>query len=102
MLLIDEATRYKVAALLLSKDAKTLGRVLLYSWLRYFGPPRVLKSDQEGGIRSETFAAVCDRYSMHRLLAGSDDTGQHTHTGLVEKHVQLVKASSLKTAHQCR
>ena len=34
ILMIDEATRYKVVAVLLKKDAKSLAKVLLYSWFR--------------------------------------------------------------------
>jgi hypothetical protein len=101
LMMIDEAVRYKVVCLCTTKDAKTLAKVMLLNWFRYFGPPKVLRSDQEGGIRSEEFAQVCDRFSIHRQLAGSDDTGQHTQTGLPEKHIQLVKLSSLKCQHQC-
>ena len=101
LMMMDEAVRYKVVCLCTTKDAKTLAKVMLLNWFRYFGPPKVLRSDQEGGIRSEEFAQVCDRFSIHRQLAGSDDTGQHTQTGLPEKHIQLVKLSSLKCQHQC-
>ena len=95
-LLIDEASRYKVAAELPTKDAKAIFTALLYHWIRYFGPPRSLRSDQEGGIRAESFALVCDRFSIHRQLAGSDDSGKHTQTGLPERHIQSLKLSCLK------
>ena len=100
--MIDEATRYKVVAVLPDKTAKTLCRIMLYAWLRYFGSPRTVVSDQEGAIKSETYEAVCDRYSMHRVLAGSDAKGEHSTTGLAEKHIQLIKLGSLKCEHQCR
>ena len=102
MLMIDEAVRYKVAALLANKDGKSIMKCLLLNWIRYFGACKTIKSDQEGGIKSDDFALACDRYSIHRQFAGSDDKGQHTSTGLVERHVQLVKISSLKCEHQCR
>ena len=102
MLMIDEAIRYKVAALLAKKDGHSIMRCLLLNWMRYFGVPKCIKSDQEGGIKSDDFALACDRYSMHRNLAGSDDKGQHTSTGLAERHVQMIKISSLKCEHQCR
>ena len=101
LLLIDEATRFKVVAPLAGRSAKTLAKAMLYCWFRYFGVPRRLVSDQEGGIKSEEFAAVCDRYSIHRQLAGSDAKGEHTTTGLPEKHIDLIKIASLKTQHQC-
>ena len=87
LLLIDEATRYKIVAALLAKDARAIGKVILHNWLKYFGPMKILKSDQEGGVKSEVFADICDRFSVHRLLAGSDAKGEHTSTGLVEKHI---------------
>ena len=81
LIMVDEATRFKVSALLPTKDAKTLMKTMLAHWFRYFGPPRTLRSDQEGGIRADDFGLACDRFSIHRSLAGSDDTGQHTSTG---------------------
>ena len=86
----------------MSKDAQSLGKVLLLGWFRYFGPPRVLRSDQEGGIKAEEFAKICDRFSIHRQLGGSDASGKHTTTGLPETHIGLVKGASLKCEHQCR
>ena len=102
ILMIDEATRYKVVAVLQKRDAKSLAKVMLYSWFRYFGPPKTLKSDQEGGIAGKDFGKVCDQFSIHRALGGSDDTGQHTRTGLPERHIQMVKCAALKCEHQCR
>ena len=68
----------------------------------YFGPPRALCSDQEGGIKADDFALSCDRFSIHRKLAGSDKAGQHTTTGLPERHIFLIKSAALKTEHQLR
>ena len=84
------------------KDAASLGKCFLHTWLRYFGPPRVARSDQEGGIKSEEFGKLCDRFSMHRQLACSDGKGEHTTTGLAESHIRLIKTSALKCEHQCR
>ena len=102
ILMIDEAVRFKVACHLKSKDAKSLMKTMLYGWFRYFGTPRCLRSDQEGGIKSEEFGMVCDRYSIHRQLAGNDDNGKHTSTGLAERHIQLIKNNDLKCERQCR
>ncbi len=102
LLMIDEAIRFKVAAHLEARDPKSIGKAMLHSWFRYFGPPKCLTSDQEGGVKAEEFGIVCDRFSIHRQLAGSDNAGKHTTTGLAERHVQLVKLSSLKCEHQCR
>ena len=87
LLMIDEATRFEAVAVLTSRSTKDLSRSLLFNWFRYFVVPRRLLSDQEGGLKSEEFAGVCDRYSIHRALAGSDQKGEHTTTGLAEKHI---------------
>ena len=102
LLMIDEAVRFKVAALLAKKDGHSIMKCLLLNWIRYFGVCKCLVSDQEGGIKSDDFALACDRYSIHRKMAGSDDKGQHTSTGLAERHIQMIKISSLKCEHQCR
>eukprot|EP00959_Pyramimonas_sp_CCMP1952_P082282 1719155-Pyramimonas_sp.AAC.1 len=69
---------------------------MLRAWFRYFGPPGCIKFDQEGGVRSDDFGAVCDRYSIHRQVGGSDDSGKHAVTGLAERHIGLIKTSALK------
>ena len=80
MLMIDQAIRFKVSWPLESKDAPALGRALLKACMVYFGPPKMIVSDQEGGIKSDDFAWICDRFSIHRRLAGSDASGKHTST----------------------
>lgn len=102
MLIIDEATRWKICALCMRKDAASLGKCFLHTWLRYFGPPRVARSDQEGGIKSEEFVKLCDRFSIYRQLAGSGSKGEHTTTGSAESHIRLVKTAALKCEHQCK
>ena len=76
-----------------SKTAATLFKALLQHWFRYFGPPRILTSDQEGGIKAEETALACDRFSIVRNLAGSQG---HTITGLAERHIQITKLTMLK------
>ena len=93
LLMVDEAIRWKLAEVLPKKDAFHIAQAMLRTWLRYFGPPTCIKFDREGGVRSDDFAAVCDRYSIHRQLGGSDDSGKHTATGLAERHIGLIKTS---------
>ena len=95
LLLIDEATRYKVIALAADRSCKTLLQLLLHTWIRYFGPMRVLVSDQEGALMSLEAAAEFDRLSICRRPKGAGE--RHTGTGLVERHIALSKAAYLKT-----
>ena len=102
LLMVHEALRFKVSWPLEDKQPATIARACLKGWMVYFGSPKVICSDQEGGIQSDDFAQVCDRFSIHRKFAGSDKSGQHTITGLPEKHIFLIKPVSLKTEQQLR
>ena len=45
LIMIDEATRYKISTAFMAKDAISLGKAILHSWIRYFGSPKMLHSD---------------------------------------------------------
>ena len=93
LIIIDEATRYKIVGQLESKRGNTTLTAILKHWLRYFGPMRVLTTDQEGGIKTDDAAQVCDKYSIIRRLKGSYG---HTATGLAERHIELTTSIMLK------
>ena len=94
ILLIDEFSRFKVAAHIQDRQASHLLYTVFDKWIRFFGPMTDLLTDQEGASVSELCGRLCDRFSINRVLAGTDD---HTLTGLVERYIQLVRLASLKT-----
>ena len=99
MILIDVATRYKVVVKVAGRDLQTALQTLLHHWLRFFGPMRRLVSDQESCLMSHEAAAELERLNIKREPAGTTRgraQGQHTITGLVEKHTELVKLHMLK------
>eukprot|EP00959_Pyramimonas_sp_CCMP1952_P057598 1202364-Pyramimonas_sp.AAC.1 len=49
LLMVDEAIRWKLAEVLPKKDAFHIAQAMLRAWFRYFGPPKCIKFDQEGG-----------------------------------------------------
>ena len=100
MLILDDCTRYKQCGEVDGKDGRTLLRALLYLWMRIFGPPRTLVSDQEGGIMSDLAGRELERFSIVRRPKGSE-RGKHTGTGGPERHVQLTKLSMLKIRAEC-
>ena len=69
-------------------------------WIRIFGAPNVIVSDQGGALASDMFAHFCEKFNIQRRLGGSDVNqpggGRHTTTGVVEKHIDLVKTTMLK------
>ena len=65
LILVDEATRYKIVCRLPDKRGPTILTAILKNWMRYFGPMRVLTTDQEGGIKTDDAAQICDKYPKY-------------------------------------
>jgi len=99
VIFVDECTRYKVAARLHSKDAEEWKSILLNQWIRYFGAPKRLTSDQEGAVIAETTAAALERFNISLSLAGSEG---HTGAALAESHIRLLKLTTYKLLEDCR
>lgn len=103
-LLVDVATRYKVSYAIGSREGPDLLQGLLQNWIRYFGPMRVFTSDQESSLMAPHAAAELERLGITRNPKGatSGEAGkQHTGTGLIERHVALVKLTMLKMKAEC-
>lgn len=99
LLMIDEATRYKVSAPLQGRELHHYLHVLQTYWLRYFGPMRNIIMDQETSLMTIDAGTDFDRIGINRVPAGttSGREGQkHTGTGLVEKHIDLTKTTMAK------
>ena len=104
VLLIDVATRYKIAYETPSRETGELLKGLLHRWTSIFGPMRVLTSDQESAIMSSTAAIEFERLGVTRNPKGTTagEAGrQHTGTGLVERHVALIKLTMQKVKAEC-
>ncbi|CAE7218696.1 unnamed protein product [Symbiodinium sp. CCMP2592] len=102
-LLIDEATRYKIGFLIADKGWKEITRMLLSTWMMYFGPPAFLVADQESSVMSHEASADLERFCITRCPRGttSGTAGkQHTGTGLVERHVALTELTMRKLASE--
>ena len=99
LLIIDVATRFKSVVRIANKELNTLMKALLHHWMRWFGPPRTMISDQESALMSPAAAAECERLNITRQPAGTTSGrigSQKTTTGLVEKHIDLTKLTMLK------
>ena len=99
LVLIDEATRYKVAVTTQTREAQELLQKLLEYWMRYFGPPASLVMDQEGSLMSHETAAEFERLNIERKPRGTTAgaaAAQHTGTGLVERHIGLLRLTMMK------
>ena len=99
LLIVDEATRYKIGTLVKGRDHVSLLSGLLRSWIRYFGPPRNMISDQETSLMSVEAGTELERLHMQRQPRGTTSGkqgAQHTGTGLVERHIELTKITMAK------
>ena len=70
----------------------------LRTWVRYYGPPRQVHSDQGGNFHSGEFAEFCDKLLIKRVPGGSETAkpGKHSLTGAIEKHIDLLKGTMSK------
>ena len=99
LITVDEATRYKIATRCSGRFLKDILSALMNSWIRYFGPMRVLVTDQESSLMTVAAGEELQRLGIERRPAGTTSGRQgqkHTTTGLVEKHIDLIKLTMVK------
>ncbi len=99
MLVIDEATRFKACSVVEGQEAEQLLNCLLQIWIYMFGPPGKVVMDQQVGLMSHEAGSEFERLNMERCPRGTTSghgAEQHTGTGIVERHVQLMKLTMYK------
>ncbi|CAL1138133.1 unnamed protein product [Cladocopium goreaui] len=99
MIMVDEATRFKLCDVIEGQDAEHLLNCLLRNWIHMFGPPGKVTMDQQMSLMSHETGAEFERLGMERCPKGTtagQGAEQHTGTGLVERHIQLLKLSMYK------
>eukprot|EP00435_Cladocopium_sp_Y103_P067126 s113_g29.t1 len=99
MLVVDEATRFKSCCTIEGQHAEQLLTALLQSWIYVFGPPGKVVMDQQVSLMSHESGSEFERLNMQRAPRGTTagpGSEQHTGTGIVERHVQLMKLTMLK------
>ena len=99
MLLVDEATRFKKCGTIEGQESEDLLKAMLELWIYHFGPPERLVLDQQVSLMSHEAGAEFERLSIERKPRGTTAgpaAQQHTGTGIVERHVQLVKLTMYK------
>eukprot|EP00435_Cladocopium_sp_Y103_P007244 s1993_g2.t1 len=92
MLLLDESVPE-------GQEAPQLLACMLQNWIQFFGPPARLVLDQQASLVSHESGAEFERMSIIRCPRGTTQghgSEQHTGTGLVERHVQLMKLTMMK------
>ena len=95
--LIDEATRWECAEILPGKETEHLIRFITDRWVRVFGSPKLIVSDQEGGLFSEESSIWAERtgFSIRPKPVNS-------HAALIERHHQVLRDLLHKLTSQIR
>ena len=97
--MIDEATRYKAANSVVTREHQELLGKMFEIWFVTFGPPHQLVLDQETSLMSHEAGRELERFMVERVPKGTTAgtaAQQHTGTGLIERHVGLTEISMLK------
>jgi len=93
--LLDEAIRWRVAALLMSKNAQALIEAIMTSWVRPHGPMKLLIADGERGLATEEVAQFLDRVFIQLKTKAPGE-----HAQMVERHHELLRRLLLKVESQ--
>ena len=99
LLMIDEATRFKMCRVLPGQDSEHIMDALMKSWIYLFGPPSRIVMDQQVSLMSHESGMELERLNITRVPKGTTSgaaANRHTGTGIVERHVQLMKLTMLK------
>ncbi|OLQ01786.1 hypothetical protein AK812_SmicGene15471 [Symbiodinium microadriaticum] len=99
MLVICEATRYKAATPVGGRSQAELLSKLCDCWIYHFGAPHQLVMDQESSLMSHEAGHEMERFVIERVPKGTtsgEAAKQHTGTGLVERHVGLMRLTMAK------
>ncbi len=99
LLLIDEATRFKMRDEVKGEEAEPLMEVIFNSWIYLFGPPSRIVMDQQVALMSHETGAEFERLGITKSPRGTTagkGSDQRTGTGLAERHVGLLKLTMWK------
>lgn len=85
----DYLTRYILVEPLIDKSTAAIIRALWYSWLRYFGKPKELLSDNAQEFTSNEFNTLCDKLHVKHVLTSvyhpqSNGKNERSHLILTE------------------
>ena len=99
VLFVDEATRFKTCGTIISQESEDLMRAMLDLWIYTFGPPSKMVMDQQVSLMGHEAGGEFERLNIERCPRGTTaghGSEQHTGTGIVERHVQLIKMTMYK------
>ena len=81
--MIDAATRYSIAGIVRSKNAKEIVGLVFDMWIMYFGAPGTFMSDNGGEFSNELFQELCMDLNIIDAKTAANSAFSN---GIVEKH----------------
>ena len=95
MNIIDEASRFHVALVLMEGEPSELGNLtamdyieaVRMNWFRFSRAPAVIRVDSEGAFKSHEFREWCAARGIDVQMAAGD---AHWQVGVVETHIRLL------------
>ena len=88
---IDVALRFGLAWKTETKYLHELGKLFTRGWVRYFGPPENITSDQEGAFAHGEWGRWCERHQSERHLLPRED-----HAWIIERHNDILRRTYLR------
>ena len=95
--LLDEAIRWTAAVTMPDKFATSIIEAIATTWIRPYGPMRVLIADGESGLASEETAQWLDRVNVELKTKAPGE-----HATMVERHHELLRRIILRTEAQVK
>ncbi|CAJ1455509.1 unnamed protein product [Effrenium voratum] len=84
--MVDMTTRWTAAEVIPNRTADSTLAAMDNCWIRFFGPPQTLMSDQEGALATDYAAEQMSRRGINLQLVAKEQ-----HCGVVERHNELLR-----------
>ena len=95
--MIDESTRFTVMTEIQDRQSGTIVDAMTECWIRYFEAPKLILSDQEGGLCSDEASVWAERFNTSFRFKPKG-----THAAIVERHHAIVRDLMHKILSQLR
>ena len=93
--MIDTCTRLTQAVILQSRTTAELHAKMTDMWFKPYGPPKLIETDQEGGMVNVESKKLLSQYTTH-----IKERGVGSHATMVERHHQVLRDSHAKAKDQ--
>eukprot|EP00971_Amphidinium_carterae_P342128 6481320-Amphidinium_carterae.1 len=94
---VDTTIKWSVAAFIKDRSTEEVLRTLTHIWLRQYGPPATIVSDQEGALSGDAARLWASRWGLVVLLRP-----RQAHANIVERAHDVVRGIYLKIRSQTK